>query len=172
MNHVAASTQAAGTIKSVHGLTAGTAIRIAWVAFIFFLIAPFLLFLVVVAKLGLTDANPILEDRQWWFLASLGYLLVIVPISFFWRSHVFKAYWTGHTVSPGNYLFGTISVWLALVIGGIFSLTGCLMTNSMLPNLIPALIAFMFFVTLWPSGRAMIGHTGNAEDPSLYQEPS
>ncbi|MGA2583242.1 MAG: hypothetical protein ABSG31_08195 [Tepidisphaeraceae bacterium] len=171
MSHAAPSTHAAGTIKS-HGLTARTAIRIAWVAFVLFLILPFLLFLVVVAKLGFTESASIPQDRQWWFLATLGYLLVIVPISFFWRSHVFKAYWTGHTVSPGNYLFGTISVWLALVIGGIFSLTGCLMTNSMLPNLIPALIAFMFFVTLWPSGRAMIGHTGDAEDPSVYKEPS
>ena len=64
-----------------------------------------------------------------------------------------------------------ISVWVALVIGGLFSLIGCLLYDTLLPDLVPALVAFMFFVTLWPSGRAMTHHIGDSHDPQVYEEP-
>jgi len=45
-------------------------------------------------------------------------------------------------------------------------------TNSLLPNLLPALVAFMLFLPLWPSGRAMIcSQRGNSDDPETYEEP-
>jgi hypothetical protein len=37
--------------------------------------------------------------------------------------------------------------------------------------MIPALVAFGFFATLWPSGRAMFKTDGDKEDPQLYEEP-
>jgi hypothetical protein len=106
-----------------------------------------------------------------WFIASMIYLIVVVPAAIFWRSRLFRSYWTGQCVSPKSYLIGMISVWVTLEIGGIFSLIGCLMTQSMLPNLLPALVAFMLFTPLWPSGRAMICCRGNTDDPEAYEEP-
>jgi hypothetical protein len=44
--------------------------------------------------------------------------------------------------------------------------------HAPLPNLIPALVAFMFFVTFWPSGKAMVSSRGHSADPGMYREPS
>ena len=64
-----------------------------------------------------------------------------------------------------------LAIWSALEFGGIISLLGCFVEQSLLPNLLPALVAFMFFVTLWPSGKAMVSSVGNAEDASVYEAP-
>jgi hypothetical protein len=101
----------------------------------------------------------------------MGYLIVAVPLSFFGRSRLFKAYWSGAPVTPGKYLMGMLTMWVTLEIGGVFALVGCVASHSLLPNLLPALIAFMFFTTLWPSGKAMTRSTGDKEDPQLYEEP-
>jgi len=53
------------------------------------------------------------------------------------------------------------------VVGGVFSLLGCLRYNSLLPDL----LSFVFFMIMWPSGQAVIRRVGNASDPSVYQEP-
>lgn len=153
------------------GLSVRSAIRIAWAVWTILLVVPFLLFLVVLWELVIRDGSALHSGRTGWFLAASLYLLLAVPASFFWRGHVFKAYWSGHTIPPGKYLFGMISMWAALVIGGIFSLSGCFVDHSLLPNLLPALVAFMFYVTLWPSGRAMVRTVGNLEDASMYEEP-
>jgi hypothetical protein len=153
-------------------LSVRTALRIAWVTWVVLLVIPFLMFLCVVWTLGIrADGSAAPVPHHLWFMAASIYLLVGVPGSFFWRGHVFKAYWSGHTIAPGKYVVGMISVWLALEIGGIFSMAGCFVDQAMLPNLLPALVAFMFFVTLWPTGRAMVRPVGDNEDPQIYQEP-
>ncbi len=158
--------------SGVSGLSPATAIRIAWVCWMVLLVAPFFMFLHVVWTLNAESRVTVSPHaHQTWFIAAIIYLLVAGPISFFARSNVFKAYWTGEVVSPGKYLSGMLLIWLTLEIGGLFSLAGCLVQNQLLPNLFPALIAFMFFVTFWPSGRAMIRHVGDKEDPAVYEEP-
>jgi hypothetical protein len=152
-------------------LSVRTAIRIAWVAWMFLLVIPFVTFLAFLITLANYESSTLAHHDGTWLIGSSIYLLIAVPISFFWRSRVFKAYWTGQTISPGKYLFGSISTWLALEIGGIISLVGCFVDHSLLPNLLPALVAFMFYVTLWPSGRAMVRNVGSHEDPQLYEEP-
>ncbi len=62
-------------------------------------------------------------------------------------------------------------MWVALEFGGIISLLGCIVTHSLLPSLLPALVAFMFYVTQWPTGHAMMGSIGESEDASVYKEP-
>jgi hypothetical protein len=156
------------------GLTPQTAIRVAWVIWLVFLVTPFFLFLRAVWILSNVDPNPPVAPQpevQHWFLGSMLYLLLAVPISFFARSHVFKAYWSGKCVTPGKYLSGMMTVWLALELGGLISLTGCLVTHQLLPNVLPALVAFMFYATLWPSGRAMVRAVGHSEDAAVYEEP-
>ena len=91
--------------------------------------------------------------------------------NFFWQAHLFRSYYSGNPVHPHNYLFGMLLVWMALEFGGLFSLFGCLVYGSLLPNLLPALVAFMFFVASYPTGRSMTGHSGDSQDPEVYQTP-
>ncbi len=95
-----------------------------------------------------------------------------VPASLFWRGHVFKPYWAGQAVAPGDYLRGMATVWTALAVGGIVSLSGCVATESLAPNVIPSMLSLILFLTMWPGGRAMVRRVGNAEDPGLYVEPN
>jgi hypothetical protein len=113
-------------------------------------------------------------QRGWekWFIGAMTYLALAVPASLFWRGRVFKPYWEGQTVQPGKYLRGMATVWTALALGGIVSLAGCVATGSLAPNLMPAMISLILFLTLWPGGRAMIRRVGNIEDPGLYEEPN
>ncbi len=138
-------------------LTPNSALQYAWWSWLVMLLLPFFLFLYVIWTLmDETGAAKNLRVAQVWFIVSMAYLAVAVPLAIFWRSHVFKAYWHGQVVSPRDYLSGMLSVWITIEIGGIFSLVGCLISHGLLPHLLPALVAFMLFVPLWPSGRAMV----------------
>ena len=148
------------------------ALRIAWWTWLVLLLAPFILFLCVAYQLkdDSVAANPGLSNA--WFLWTMGYLCVVTPAAFFWRSHLFKPYWNGDVVTPRNYLIGMASVWVALEIGGILALLGCLLSHAYLPGMLPAIAAFMFFLPFWPSGEAMVRrNVGNADDPGRYKEP-
>jgi hypothetical protein len=41
----------------------------------------------------------------------------------------------------------------------------------MLPNLLPALLAFMLFTPLWPNGHSMTRALINEHDPADYEDP-
>src|SRR5207253_11437503 len=115
------------------------------------------------------EDQPLAES---WFLASRGYMIVIVPAAIFFRSRLFREYWQGKVIQPNHYLMGMLTVWIALEIGGILSLTGCLVSKGLVPGIIPGALAFMLFTPLWPSGRSMVvRHVGNTDDPSRYEEP-
>jgi hypothetical protein len=155
------------------GLPPSAAMRRAWIAWLIMLVVPFLLFVVAVwyATWIREGGSSHTTLNQVWFIIAMIYLIVVVPASLFWRSHIFKAYWQGNTVSPRNYLHGMISVWVALEIGGLFSHVGCIVGGSLVPCLLPALIAFMFYILMWPNGHAMSHTTGGTDDPALYEEP-
>jgi hypothetical protein len=148
------------------------ALRIAWCCWLILLSIPALVFLIVMWRMmdgGVSGLGGAASER--WFLATMVYLAIAVPTSFFWRSHVFKAYSAGKSVAPRNYLQGMLTVWLAMEIGGILALVGCLMTGSLLPNLVPAMVAFILFIPFWPSGGAMTRPVGNEDDAENYEEP-
>lgn len=154
-------------------LTPDVALRYAWMWWLGFLAVPFVLFLYVVWSL-MDDSGATRRDlpaANVWFIVSMAYIILAVPAAIFWRSRVFKAYWSGECVSPRSYLTGMLTVWATLEIGGIFSLIGCLISDSLLPNLLPSLVAFMLFTPLWPSGRAMVCSAGSSDDPEQYEEP-
>jgi hypothetical protein len=159
------------THDSGSSLTVKTALRLAWATWIVLLVIPFFLFLALVWTLGIQGGPKVHTTEDHWFLGASAYLLIVVPLSFFWRGHVFKAYWTGQTIPPTTYLYGMLTIWAALEFGGIFSLLGCFVDRALLPNLLPALVGFMFYVTLWPSGRAMVSHKGQFEDAGKYESP-
>jgi hypothetical protein len=152
-------------------LTVASAIRIAWMIWLTLLVFPFLVLLCIVWKFANGEAAVRHDDHQTWFLVSALCLLAVVPLSFFWRAHLFKSYYSGNPLRPHNYLLGMLWVWVALEIGGLVSLFGCLIDRSLLPGLLPALVAFMFFVTFYPTGRCMTRGSGDSQDPEIYQTP-
>ena len=162
-----------GNLPSPRTLSAQTALRYAWYVWMVLLAIPFLLFLYVVWRLmdsPVGDRNLWLSDR--WFLTAVAYVVFVIPASFFVRSRWFSPYWKGQSVPPYDYLKGMFTVWGALEVGGLFSLIGCLASGSLVPSLLPALAAFMLFVILWPSGRAMAAEArGASDDPERYEEP-
>ena len=167
---------ASSQFKATDGtLTPTTAVRIASSTWLVLLVIPFFFFLYVVWKVvggsGAVASGVHSADEQKWFLTAMLYLLAVGPLSFFYRSRLFRSYYEGEPVHPLKYLFGMIGVWVAMEIGGLFSLAGCLVHRTMLPEMIPAMIAFMFFVTMWPSGRAMTRRVGHAHAPAVYEEP-
>lgn len=148
------------------------AMRIAWWTWLVLLLTPFILFLI--AAYRITDESAVVnkELARGWFVGVMAYMCVMAPVSFFWRSHKFKAYWQGDVVAPKDYLMGQVPVWLVLEIGGLLSLIGCLVSKTFVPCILPAVAAFMFFLPLWPSGVAMVRrNVGNVDDPARYQEP-
>lgn len=154
------------------GLSPSAAMRRAWIAWLVMLVAPFILFIVAVWYAAWMASGERTDDvGRVWFIIGMLYMVVIVPVALFWRSHVFKAYWQGRPVAPRDYLEGMLSVWIALEIGGLFSLLGCIVGGNLLPNLLPALVAFMFYVLMWPNGHAMSRTVGDSDDHAVYEEP-
>ena len=152
-------------------LTCGQALSLAWASWLVLLAIPALLFLAVMWTFigDDTPADKAIAER--WFLICMAYLAVAVPAAFFWRSREFKGYWEGKCVSPNRYLRGMLILWLTIEVGGLVSLVGCFVSGSLLPNLLPAMVAFMLFTPFWPSGRAMTNPVGNDDDFEVYEEP-
>lgn len=161
-----------GELPVVPSITPTAALRQAWIWYLALAFIPFILFCSAVIYLNYNSEIPAgIVFRGGWFFGSIAFMLVAGPIAFAARSHLFRPYWRGEPVAPKSYLRGMLLTWFAFEIGGILALTGCFMTSSLLPCLLPALAAFMFFATLWPNGRAMVSPTGNTDDPEIYQEP-
>jgi hypothetical protein len=153
-------------------LTPNAALRHAWIWYITLLFIPFALFMAVVITLTYrSGAAPPSPLHAPWFIGAIAFLVIAAPIAFTIRSRLFRSYWRGQGVNPRDYLTGMLVVWLTFEIGGIISLIGCLVTNNLMPCLMPALAAFMFFTPLWPNGIAMSRPAGNTDDPEIYAEP-
>lgn len=165
----AATAENFGEIRS--GLSVPKALRMAWIFWAIFLLIPFTVIFWFIWHASASQ-NPLSQvGHERWFVAAMAYLGLVAPAAFFWREHVFKDYREGKPVPPGKYLAGMIGVWLALETSGLFSLVGCIVIGALLPNLIPAFLALMLFLMLWPSGRSMVRSVGNEEDAQLYEEP-
>ena len=153
-------------------LTPSAALRHAWAWYITLGFIPFATCLGVITALNFRDGPKAgLPLMSYWFIGSIIFLLVAGPIAFTIRSRLFRSYWHGEAVHPRTYLQGMLIVWLAFEFGGLLSLVGCLMTNSLVPCLMPAIASFMFFAFLYPNGRAMARPIGNTDDPEIYEEP-
>lgn len=149
------------------------AMRVAWWSWFAMLILPFVLFLGVVVALNMNDDPSRVRPRvgSGWFVFNMAYLAVSVPLAFFVRSHLFKRYYNGQSVSTRHYLMGMMIVWIVLEIGGILSIAGTWFSGTFGPNIIPAVVAFVLFLTQWPKGNAIVRPTGDKEDFEQYEEP-
>ncbi|HUB26835.1 MAG TPA: hypothetical protein VL992_15525 [Tepidisphaeraceae bacterium] len=157
--------------RAAPGLTVQSAIRLAWLAYAVLLVVPFFVALWFIWQLDDTRAGASLAHGNAWFLASMIVVAAAVAAASLWRDHIFHDYSKGHTVPPKKYLAGMIEIWSALAFAGVFSLVGCIATQSLLPNLIPAFMGLVVYVLLLPTGRVMVHPVGGSEDPEVYEEP-
>jgi hypothetical protein len=149
-----------------------SAFRAAWVSYVALLMLPFVALAVVVwsnVNAGVPPRPP--RGTDGWFLLTMAYVTVGVPAALLYRRRVCVAHAHGGVVAPRKYLAGMLSVWLALEGGMILPVVGCYVTGSFLPGLLPALVSFVFFVTLWPNGEMLTSYAGDSEDPEIYREP-
>ncbi len=148
------------------------ALRLAWIWWLSLLLAPCLLFLVVVwaSLLGMMpDPKPAVAIG--FSIASLVWLLIAVPGAFVLRNYCFKSYWEGRTVEPRSYVRGMLTIWVAPEIGGLLALVGCMASGQWMPCLLPAAVAFVLFTPFWPSGRAMVDPVGATDDDEVFRHP-
>lgn len=147
------------------------ALRLAWIWWTVFLLTPAAVFVVVMWSLVFGTGAERETLGLVFFVASLVWLLFATPLAFLLRHHVFRSYWEGRTVDPESYLKGMITIWIAPEVGGIIALVGVLLSGSLLPNLLPAAVAFMLFAPFWPSGRAMVEARGLSDDDEVFRHP-
>ena len=132
--------------------------------------------LVMVWTMATLDPSENRGDAQtrWsniWFVGSCIWLGVTIPLSFFVRGRLFKNWQKGETVPPGKYLLGMLVPWVCFEIAGIGAILGIHFTNLVMPCILPAMAAFVVFLTQWPNGHAMTRHVGGTDDGAFYEEP-
>jgi hypothetical protein len=152
-------------------LSPATALRLAWLAYLLLLIVPFFVALRFVWHLGNLPRGGVELHVNGWFLASMILVAAALTGASFWRQRMFKDYRQGRVVPPRKYLAGMIGIWGSLTIAGLFSLASCIVTQTLLPNVIPALLGMGAYLCFWPTGRAMVRPVGATEDPQKYEEP-
>jgi hypothetical protein len=145
-------------------------LRRAWVWWLMLLVIPFVLFLSLLVYLSLGPVKNPAVGRIF-FILSVAWLGIAVPISFFIRARCFRNYWAGGLCKPSDYIRGTLTAWVAIEIGGLISLIGCYYGNSLTPNVLPAVVAFILFTPFWPSGEAMTKALGDEDDPEIMRHP-
>jgi len=151
-------------------LTPDEALRRAWLWWVALLLIPFFVFLGVLLTLDAErPTNAGLANV--FTMLSLVWILVTFPGAFALRSYCFRAFWEGRPVESRSYLRGMLTVWGAMEIGGLLALVGCLVSNQLMPCLLPAAAAFVFFTPFWPSGSAMEETTGAEDDEQIFHYP-
>lgn len=152
------------TRSGTYGLT--------WAIWIAYLITPFFVLLGSVLFLMAQQSVVHKGMGETWFITMMIWIGAGIPMAFYIRSKLyFRSYWEGKPVSPRQYLRGMLLVWTVIELAGILSLVGCIVSGELIPNLIPALLAFVVFITQWPNASAMTEVTGNKDDPSVFQHP-
>jgi hypothetical protein len=64
-----------------------------------------------------------------------------------------------------------MTVWAALAAGGVIAILGCILTDSLVPNIVPGAVALILYMLYWPSGLAMSRPLRDEHDPAEYQDP-
>jgi hypothetical protein len=152
-------------------LTPEAAYRWAWRIWVALPIVPS--FLAVYAIWTITRAATPGDDAlaRAWCVGTLVYLALAIPAAFFWRGHLFRGYATGDAVPPGNYLLGMSAVWFSMASIGLLTALGCLVSKTLVPNLVIGVIVLLVYWTIWPTGEALARRTGSPDDPEKSQEP-
>jgi hypothetical protein len=155
-------------IKRRLAISATTAIWTARLCWSLFFAIPFSVALWLSSRPGVNpiSTSPLSEER--WFVCAMVILALVAPGAFFWRERIYEGSQGGKTVTPAKYLAGMVSVWLAILAAGLFSLIGCFAVGAMLPNIVPAFFALALFLMLWPNGHSMFRRV-QRRGPPLHQ---
>lgn len=114
--------------------------------------------------------TPVAE--QWGFPFICVFGMIIIPLSFYFRQRIFTAYWHGHLVEPWDFIKGMTLPWAAVTATGALAILGCLVANTLMPNVIIAATMGVLTVILYPTGDVMDHPVGMIEDPSIFEHPS
>jgi Zn-dependent protease with chaperone function len=148
------------------------AMRQAWKIWLTLLITPFILVLVALMRILWSDrVEAGREAGTAFFLIGMLYLTLAIPASYFLRGKYFARYYRNHTVAPKNYLKGMAITWGAAVVGGLISVVGIMVNKRVAPEIIPGMVALVFYCTTFPNGRAMTRPIGGTDDHGVYKEP-
>ena len=135
-------------------LSADSALRWAWWTWLGLLVVPFLAFLWAIwTTAGQVPGTANDDLARSWCVGVMTYLALSIPASFLCRNWFFRAYWEGQAVPPGRFLAGSLAVWVALASSGLLATAGCLVTGTLTPNIAPAAVALVVYLTLWPKGQ-------------------
>lgn len=155
-----------------HALNERHTLLVAWIVWFVMLTIPFVVFLAVLFRQLYGESAVASEATiNRWFVGSMIFCGLVVPGAFFLQGRAFRAYWHGQCVAPRAYLRGMISIWASLELSGLIALIGCWATGTMIPTMLPAILAFMLFVPLWPNGHAMTRPLVSEQDGADYEEP-
>lgn len=152
----------------IRGATLAATLRTAWLIYAVLMFLPLLLMTFVMTSYGAARHVNLVEP---WFLGTTVFIAVAAPGALFFRSRLFRPYWDGGAVKPRAYLLGMFAIWGTLDAGVLLSIIGCLISHAMLPGILAASVAFLVLAASWPSGKAMLPHGGDSDDPEFYEEP-
>ena len=167
-----AATRHAAQIRAGGDAPAARALQLAWITWVGLLmlsLAVLAVALFVVMNSPATAGSDVAASRWAWVTGA--YLVLAVPVAFFWRSRLFRGYWRHQAVAPRTYLRGMAGLWTALAVGAMLGGVACLVTRTFLPNAGLAAVAVVTMLTLWPKGTAMTRPVGNPGDVGEYEEP-
>ncbi len=89
------------------------------------------------------------------FIGATVMLAVSVPAGYFARSQLYKRHWEGNRVTPRGYLTGNVVLLSLCESVGLLGLVGVLVSGSVWPCVVPAVIAMAVQVVNFPTGHAM-----------------
>ena len=130
------------------------ALQRSWIAWITFLVALTLFFLMVAGWVHESGEAARLGRGGFATLIAVGWLVVVVAVLVL-KSHVFRAAWNRRPAEPGAYHRGLITIWAVLQAGGVLGLIVSLVTGSLLTGGLLAALMIMLTAAIRPSRRAL-----------------
>ena len=151
--------------------TPNTALQLAWTTWVVLLVTPFMMLPLTLHLMpSASGAGPKPELAGRWYGILMVYLLVAIPVALVIRAVMFKGLWHGQPVPPQRYYSGMLLLWFVVVAGGITAELVCVATATLVPNILPAMLALIVFLSLWPTGRPMEHcRTGDAARSEVRQ---
>jgi hypothetical protein len=147
-------------------------LQLAWTTWLVLLATPFV---VLPFALHMTPdgrgSGPRPDLAEKWFLIVMVYLLVALPLALVIRGYLFKSFWRGRGVLPRSYFIGMFAVWAVVALAGLTAELVCVATATLVPNILPALLALFIYLMFWPTGTAM-EPPATDRNPEIDQEPT
>jgi hypothetical protein len=139
------------------------ALQRAWTTWLTLLAVPFLIlpFVLHLTPSSLGDnLDPDLAEK--WFFMLVVYLLMVFPIALVLRHHLRQP--SSHEGSDGlrAYFGGMVTIWALVAAAGLAAEVICIVTATIMPNAVPALIALGLYLALWPRASEFSGRSAHS----------